>query len=156
MSFYKLEPRITFDGAAALADLGGSTANWSVVLKGDTFDPVNDTQAGKADTDLVGDANHATLYTAFDDGGTATESDDVIGFRLRIGNDTDGAYTAVALIGVDVNGDGAIDVYMSYDGRQNGLGVTLWQPGAGLNLSPSSSSITNGVAATGQSVSFVF
>jgi hypothetical protein len=34
-------------------------------------DPQGDSQAGAADTDIVGDASHGSLYTAFDDKGTS-------------------------------------------------------------------------------------
>ena len=58
-------------------------------LIGTNFDPVGDSQAGAADTDLVGDTTHAAMYVAFDNGGTlGTADDDYMLFRIRVDNPT--------------------------------------------------------------------
>ena len=54
-------------------NLSGKTG-WSPLLYGSKQDPGGDEQAGKASTDLVGDATHATLYFAFDDKGDIKQS----------------------------------------------------------------------------------
>jgi large repetitive protein len=116
--------------------LSGNTG-WTAVMFGTNRDPVGDSQAGAADTDIVGDASHGSLYTAFDDNGTATTSDDNLVFRLRIDNPTSNTYFGgVAVVGLDANLDGRIDVFMSVDGRNNGLAVRLLDPGTGANISP--------------------
>ena len=144
MTIWALEPRFAFEATPIVLDgaTSGANTNWSVVMVGAAFDPTNDTQAGKAGTDLVGDADNPLFYTAFDDNGTTSLADDEIGFRVRIGNIANGKdFTAVLLIGIDADADGVLDLFLSADGRQGGA-VTIWAPGSGLNTSPSSTSIT--------------
>ncbi|HYD69490.1 Ig-like domain-containing protein [Azospirillum sp.] len=125
----------------ATISLGGNTG-WTAVLQGAKFDIANDPQAGAASLDLVGDANHAVLYTSFDDKGTAATGDDELAFRFRISDGGGTAFGAVALVGIDANLDGKIDAFVSYDGK-TGRGVSLWDPGTGANNSPSTTSITS-------------
>ena len=125
---------------AATVSLTGKTG-WTAVLSGANHDAVNDTQAGAADTDIVGDATHGALYTAYDDNGTASVADDTLVFRMRIGNPTGSAnFGGVAVVGMDVNGDGRIDIFMNVDGRNNTKAVRLLDPGTGQNNSPSTTS----------------
>ncbi len=122
--------------SAGTLSLTGKTG-WTAVLSGANHDPVNDTQAGAADTDIVGNATHAALYTAYDDNGTASVADDTLVFRMRIGNPTGSAnFGGVAVVGMDVNNDGRIDIFMNVDGRNNTRAVRLLDPGTGLNNSP--------------------
>jgi len=121
-------------------NLSGSTG-WTAVMYGVNKDPVGDSQAGAADTDIVGDASHGSLYVAFDDNGTATTADDKMIFRLRIDNPTSSTYFGgVAVVGLDANLDGRIDVFMSVDGRNNGQAIKILDPGTGLNISPNTTS----------------
>ncbi|WP_224981934.1 Ig-like domain-containing protein [Geomonas agri] len=137
---------LTKEGAAAYQDrlsfvsLGGSSA-WVPVMYGVNKDPVGDSQAGAADTDIVGDATHGSLYAAYDDNGTATTSDDTLVYRMRIDNPTSSTnFGGVAIVGIDANLDGRIDLFMSVDGRNNAQAVKLLDPGTGLNTSPSTTS----------------
>ncbi|WP_162604974.1 Ig-like domain-containing protein [Geomonas terrae] len=134
---------LTKEGAAAYQDrlsfvsLGGSSA-WVPVMYGASKDPVGDSQAGAADTDIVGDAAHGSLYAAYDDNGTATTSDDTLVYRMRIDNPTSSTnFGGVAIVGIDANLDGRIDLFMSVDGRNNAQAVKILDPGTGLNTSPS-------------------
>ncbi len=118
---------VTLDGAAG----------WVPIMFGAGQDPQGDSQAGAADTDIIGDATHGSLYTAFSDGGTSSTADDYLYFRLRIDNPTStSSFNGVAVVGMDVNGDGRVDLFMSVDGRNNGQAVRLLDPGTGLNNSP--------------------
>src|SRR4051812_33018096 len=76
-----------FDGAklqAAAIDFTGKTG-WIPLTQGAAFDPLatkanNDNHSAAAGLDVVGDANHASTYMAYD---SAT---DRVGFRVRIGD----------------------------------------------------------------------
>jgi hypothetical protein len=129
---------------AALLPTTSLTGNsgWVPVMMGVNKDPVGDSQAGAADTDIVGDATHASLYTAYDDAGTAgNTADDTLLFRLRIDNPTSSSnFGGVAIVGVDANLDGRVDLFISVDGRNNSQAVRLLDPGTGANLSPNTTS----------------
>ncbi|MEN9360488.1 MAG: hypothetical protein RL095_2023, partial [Verrucomicrobiota bacterium] len=115
-----------------------SKDGWTAVMYGSGKDPDGDSQAGAADTDIIGDSAHGSFYVAYDDRGTAATSDDYLAFRLRIDNPTSSSYFGgVAVVGMDANSDGKIDIFMSVDGRNNAQAVKLLDPGTGLNNSPS-------------------
>ncbi|MDB5798470.1 MAG: algE7, partial [Paucimonas sp.] len=114
---------------------------------GSRFDPSSDTQANSADLDLVGTDGYPLLQGAYD----SINGD--LYYRVRIGNPTlkggVPVFSAVLLMGMDVTGDGKIDVYVGVDGRNNGLGVVTFAPGSGLNISPSTTSISAPASAGG-------
>ncbi|MES3024950.1 MAG: DUF4347 domain-containing protein, partial [Pseudomonadota bacterium] len=125
-----------FEGKLAVVNLSTSSG-WVAIMYGAGKDPNGDSQAGAADTDIIGDATHGSLYTAYDDNGTATTADDSIVFRLRIDNPTSTTnFSGVAMVGMDANLDGKVDLFMAVDGRNNGQAVKLYDPGNGLNVSP--------------------
>lgn len=114
------------------------------MLVGANFDPFKDPQAGSAGLDLIGDADNPLFYTAFDDKGTDTVTDDEIGFRVRIGNvATDKDFSSVFLVGIDADADGDLDLFLSADGRGPSPAVTIWAPGSGTNDSPNTTSIVD-------------
>ncbi|HYF33833.1 MAG TPA: hypothetical protein VD994_00975, partial [Prosthecobacter sp.] len=120
-----------------------SKENWVAIMYGAKADPSNDSQAGAADTDIVGDSSHGSFYTAFDGNGTATAADDTLLFRLRIGNPTSAtSFDGVGVVGMDVNSDGRIDLYVAIDGRKSNSSVLLMDPGSEANSSPSTMSNT--------------
>ena len=111
------------------------------LLVGNRFDPSSDTQSNAADLDLYGQNGTPLLYGAFD------QTDGYLYYRVRIDNPTLSkgvpVFTGVLLLGVDANGDGKLDIFIGVDGRNNGLGVVTFDPGNDLNISPSTTSITN-------------
>jgi len=134
------------DGAAygarlATISLSGSEG-WTPLLYGTRQDPAGDMQAASASTDIVGDGDHATLYYAYDDGGTASEADDSILFRFRVsGPNSGGAFGAYGIIGVDADLNGDTDLFLIVnDGNSPTIG--LFNPGADANNSPSTTSYT--------------
>jgi large repetitive protein len=139
---------LTAEGTAAYENwltsvsLSGRSG-WTPVMFGPNMDPVGDSQAGAADTDIVGGASHGSLYTGYDSRGTDNPADDLLLFRLRIDNPTGtnpATFNGVAIVGLDVNGDGRIDIFISVDGRNNTRAVRLMDPGTNLNISPSTTS----------------
>ncbi len=129
-----------YEGKLATVSLTGSSG-WTAIMFGVGKDPQGDSQAGAADTDIIGDAGHGSLYTAFDDGGTLSTADDTLVFRMRIDNPTSPTnFAGVAIVGMDANLDGRVDIFMSVDGRNNGRAIRLFDPGSGANISPSTTS----------------
>lgn len=113
-------------------------SGWTAIMYGVNQDPHGDSQAGAADTDIIGDGSHGSLYTAYDSNGTGSAADDTLMFRLRIDNPTSSTtFNGVAIVGLDANLDGRIDLFISVDGRNNTQAVRLLDPGTGANISPS-------------------
>ncbi|EDY19316.1 outer membrane protein [Chthoniobacter flavus Ellin428] len=127
--------------------LTAPTSVWKTVLYGPSSDFVNDTQANAADLDLVGNAGHPVLYTYYDDNGTGSDTDDFLYFRVRVGGSKSSSSSVFTsgyiFLGVDVNGDGKIDFFISITKRTTGeQRISVWSPGSGLNVSPSTTTIT--------------
>jgi len=141
---FALENRYVLDGAAGATISDITTGEWVPIMIGTNFDAQGDSQAGAADTDLVGDATHASVYTSYNDNSTPSyTADDVLAFRLRIDNPTSDTYFGgVAIVGMDANADGKVDLFFSVDGRNNTQAVRLFDPGTDLNISPSTTSTT--------------
>ncbi len=118
-------------------NLAGPSFDWNPIMQGATFDLVGDPQANAGITDLVGDANHAVLYTLYDDQGTADKADDELAYRLRLGASSESAYST---IGIDANADGKLDVFVVADGKNNN-GVRFFSPGNDENISPNTTSM---------------
>lgn len=100
-----------FDNQLTAFNLSGASG-WVPIMFGTGRDPSGDSQAGAADTDIIGDATHGSLYTAFSDGGTSSTADDYMYFRLRIDNPTSSTnFGGVAIVGMDANLDGKVDLF---------------------------------------------
>ena len=132
---------------AAPTDLVGSSA-WSALLQGIKFDALSDTQANKAGTEIVGDATHPTMYFNYDDNGTTSgpdpELDDTLSFRIRIGDETKSTHSAYTFVGIEADGDGVLDAFVS-SGSDD---TSLWDAGTGANTSPSTTDLANSAYAT--------
>ncbi len=129
---------------AQFIDVASPSSSWLPILVGERFDPVGDEQANPDGIDLVGDAQHPSLYGQYDDNSTEDESDDEIGFRFRIGANSD---DNVYLIGLDANQDGQIDLFVSADGRNNERAIALWGSGSCnkpvCNIGPSTTTLSS-------------
>ena len=126
----------------ATTDLVGAGA-WMPLHRGGQFDGVGDTQANKAGTEIIGDSTHSTTYVNYDDRGTTTgtdpELDDILSFRIRIGDETKTSHSAYAFHGFDADADGVLDGFIS-----TGSGtIAIWDAGSGLNISPATTDIAN-------------
>jgi hypothetical protein len=73
---------------ASLVNLASPTTQWTGVRYGvNGFDPTIDQQTGSAEGDIVGNAQHASVYTQFSDAGTPSLTDGHLAFRIRLGAD---------------------------------------------------------------------
>jgi len=124
---------------AAPTDLVGSSA-WTSLFKSDRFDLYSDTQAQKAGTEIVGDAAHTSFFVNYDDRTTTADlTDDILSLRIRIGDETKSTHSAYVFFGIDADGDGKLDIFVS-----SGAGKTqLWLAGSDANTSPSTTSLAN-------------
>jgi len=124
--------------AATITSVTDPTTNWtSVPVIG--LDPSTDQQTGQADADLVGIVANPGFYTAFD--GTN------IYFRARLSAVTNGGnFKGLLWIGIDANQDGALDLFVGVNNQGSTTELGFFAPGAGLNNSPSTTSIANGLA----------
>jgi len=133
---------------AAPIDPASDTSFWTAILYPTTTpDPTGDHGTGDPEGDIVGDATHAALYTAFDDnGGSASKTDGNIAFRARISGDSNPAgYENFFVVGLDAGEDGLndIDIYLGVDGQGSGDSIGIFDPGVGANTSPSTTTIAN-------------
>jgi large repetitive protein len=114
------------------------TTQWVPILygNGNYPDPSADQQTGSAESDIVGNVSEPSLYMQYNSG--------YLGFRLRVGADVSPAgFKGDAFVGLDANGGAALNLFIGVDnsGSPNQLGI--WDPGAGLNTSPSTTSIVS-------------
>jgi hypothetical protein len=118
--------------------IDGPTSEWTgVSYPGLTPDSSDDQQTGLDEADIVGDNNFAALYTQYDAGALPSTSDDVLAFRIRMGTEEPPSdYTHVALVGIDGDLDGSMDMYVAL----NNIGVVdaiqLYTVGTDSNTSP--------------------
>jgi len=122
------------------------TTQWVPILYGNNNfpDPSSDQQTGSSESDIVGNAAHPPLYMRYSDGGFGSPTSGYLAFRLRVGADSMPAgYIGAAFVGMDANSDGRLDLLIGVNNQGSGNQIGLWNPGAGLNLSPSTTSITS-------------
>jgi Bacterial Ig domain/MBG domain (YGX type)/Putative Ig domain len=107
-------------------------------------DYITDQQTGSGEGDIVGTSNglHA-VYTAFNAGNNPTNG--TIGFRVRLAQDSSPAgYNRVMHVGIDGNADGAVELFVSADNSGATPLIRIFRAGAGLNISPNTTSIDSG------------
>jgi hypothetical protein len=139
---------VLFAASSAFAQIlvGSPTTDWSAIqYTGVVPDFSMDEQATSIDADIVGNSANPSFYRTFWDGGTqANLIDGEIGFRLRVAGDKNPAgFNGVAYVGVDVTGDGSLDLFLgaSTQGGTNLIGI--WLAGNGLNTSPSNTTVSS-------------
>ena len=126
-----------------VVDMTGPTTSWtSILYSNNNPDPSNDQQTGSSEGDIVGNAAHPSAYTMFDDAGTLSLTDGTLAFRIRLGADTNPTGFKTALfVGIDANSDGKIDLFLGVNNSGSADTIGIWNPGNGLNVSPSTTSI---------------
>lgn len=128
---------------ASIVDLTAPTTAWTPILySNNNPDPSNDQQTGASEGDIVGNAAHPSAYTMFGDAGTSSLTDGTLGFRVRLGADTNPAGFKTALfVGLDANNDGKLDLFLGVNNSGSADTVGIWNPGTGANVSPSTTSM---------------
>jgi hypothetical protein len=125
-------------------NIGGPTTNWKPITPSGTnsYDFITDQQTGGNEGDLVGNTNDELLYTQFDGAGTTSLTDGTLAFRVRLGADENPTgFSRALFVGIDANGDGKIDLFVGVNNQGNSNVIGIWNPGTGLNNSPSTTSI---------------
>ena len=124
--------------AFAQIDPNSPATNWVSILYGNNNypDPSADQQTGSTESDIVGNASAPSLYMQFNSG--------YLGFRFRVGADASPpGFKGAAFVGLDANRDGALDLFIGVDNSGSQDQIGLWNPGTGLNISPSTTTIAN-------------
>jgi len=128
-----------------LVDITSPTTTWTPVLySNNNPDPSSDQQTGSAEGDIVGNATHASVYTTFGNADTPSLTDGTLAFRIRIGADSSPAgFKAALFVGIDGNSDGTLDLFLGVNNSGSANMIGIWDPGTGLNISPSTTSIVS-------------
>ena len=126
-------------------DVTSPTTDWLTIGYGNNNpDPSNDQQTGSGEGDIVGNQAHPSAYVAFGDDGTPSLTDGVLAFRIRLGADDNPAGLKGALfVGIDANGDGALDLFIGVDNSGSSNKIGIWSPGSGANTSPNTTTIVS-------------
>lgn len=130
---------------ATVVDVNSPTTGWTAIrYSNNNPDPSNDQQTGSSEGDIVGNIFHASVYTAFGDAGTPSLTDGTLAFRIRIGADINpNGFKTAAFVGIDANLDGKIDLFVGVNNSGSANEIGLWDPGAGANVSPNTTSIVS-------------
>jgi hypothetical protein len=130
---------------ATVVDLAAPTTAWTPILYSSSNpDPSADQQTGSSEGDIVGNALHPSAYTMFSDAGTPSLTDGTLAFRIRLGADVSpGGFKTALFIYIDANSDGKIDLFLGVNNSGSADMVGMWGAGAGLNVSPSTTSISS-------------
>ncbi|MCX7824073.1 MAG: PEP-CTERM sorting domain-containing protein [Verrucomicrobiae bacterium] len=134
--------------ADAILVTSPTTAGWWRVptySSTNQFDYIDDQQTGHPEADIVGSPANPAFYTAFNDPNhTPSLLDGEIAYRVRVGGDrtpTIGGWDKVLVIGMDVDLNGSLDVFMT--ASRNSQANAIWDAGPGANISPSTTTIAN-------------
>ncbi|HLZ53900.1 MAG TPA: hypothetical protein VKS19_05425 [Verrucomicrobiae bacterium] len=124
--------------SAALAqpNPNSPTTQWVPILYGNNIagDLSSDQQNGGAELDVVGNQSEPSFYLQYSSG--------YLGFRLRLGADKNPpGFGGCAFVGLDVNRNGALDLFVGVNNQGNRDQIGIWQPGPGANTSPGTTSV---------------
>ncbi len=147
----KMLPLVLFSAVAgffapvtAQIVMNSSTEYWAAIQypNNNIPDPFFDQQTGSYESDIVGDSNHAALYTSFYGGGTPSLTDGQLAFRFRMaGEKNPTGYTGAVFVGLDANLDGALDIFIGVNNSGSSDQVGIWYAGSGANISPSTTTL---------------
>ena len=131
--------------SAVLVEITSPSTTWTPVLYANNNpDPSKDQQTGSAEGDIVGNALNPSVYTTFGNAGTPSLVDGTLAFRIRLGADVSpGGFKTAMFVGLDANSDGALDLFLGVNNSGAANTIGIWDPGAGLNISPSSTTIVS-------------
>lgn len=116
----------------SVTDSTGWTA-WTKSTGGVMTDAVNDHQTGQASDDFVGDATNVGFAQK---AGTISGVDHIL-FRSRMNAYRTQGFSSYITLGMDLDGNGSIDLMLGMDAKSSQMNIKFASPGAGDNLSPS-------------------
>jgi len=139
--------------AQAALIIDSSTADWTKITYGtNSPDTYIDQQTGLKSGDLVGNATHASFYTKFDNAGTPSLTDGTLAFRVRLNeakNYSKLVFDYSLFVGMDADRNGSLDLFLGIDNSPSGGGtLAIWNPGAGANTGPSTTTIVSPALST--------
>jgi len=137
---------LTGNRILAQIDPWSSTAWWTPIIYGALYpDFSGDQQTGSSEGDIVGDFSNPSLYLGYYNGGTTNIfTDGQLAFRFRLGGDKSPAgYKGVAVIGMDLNRDGTLDLFAGVNNSGSTPMIGLWWAGSGANSTPNSTSVSS-------------
>jgi hypothetical protein len=134
--------------------MNSPTTAWTAIGYPSTVpDFSNDQNTGQDEDDIIGNSTHPAFYIAFDDAGTLLLTDGVLGFRVRLGAETNPAgYGHSLVIGIDGDLDGALDVFALVD-NTGADEIAIYEASGGANTSPGTTGITNTGTSYGETAS---
>jgi hypothetical protein len=122
------------------------TSGWRAVRQGANFltDPLNDSQTGDNEGELVGTTTVPLMQALFVPGSPSSLVDGTIYYRIRLGEDSGNAgFRGSLLLFIDAGGaNAAPDVGVGIGFRNNSHYVGIFDTGPQLNQSPSTTSVT--------------
>lgn len=134
----------------AVTTLSDPSTAWTSL--GANYDYLVDQQTGQAAGDIVG-SNPAVpganpgFFVSYDDGSDPIPVDDFIQFRVRLddhgGNNNSPEFDRNLWVGIDADLDGAIDGFVGVNRQGASNESAIYSPGSDLNISPSTTSISN-------------
>jgi len=135
--------------ALAAFTVDSPTTDWVPVAYGPNAlgDVITDQQTGSGEADIVGNTGSLatslpSFYTKLVPGSSSTNG--TLYFRIRLGGDQNPVgFKAVALIGIDANRDGKLDVFLGVNNSGSADSIDIWKAGSGLNISPSTTSMVS-------------
>ncbi|MFH1500259.1 MAG: hypothetical protein ABII82_20835 [Verrucomicrobiota bacterium] len=126
---------------AAIISITDATSSFTAINPTYTLqDPANDQQTGDKAADFVSTSTTPGFYMKFGEIGGV----DMVMFRFHFQDYRKQAtFNGSIRLGMDADSDGDIDLFFgSHEGGgQNGSGISFQDPGTGLNVSPSTTSL---------------
>lgn len=126
--------------AQAAVSVSDPSLTWTPLLG--NYDYLVDQQTGQPSSDIVGSGTDYGLFVTFNDNGSTSATDGIMGFRLRLDDAGVGdAFTHSAWIGIDADINGSVDVFLGLNLSGSSSEVGVFSPGTNSNTSPSTTSI---------------
>lgn len=118
-----------YKGVLAI-DIDGPTTEWHPIVPSgvNAYDFSQDQQTGQTEDDIIGDNNDHLFYTQFDGIDDTSTTDGTLAFRVRVGQDknSDGQFGSNLFIGIDADGNGAVDIIVGVFNQGNNSDVAIW------------------------------
>lgn len=107
-------------------------------------DPTADQQTGQPEDDLIGSGTNPGFFVKYGQiGGVDSVAFRLVEEKAYLNNQSVPTFTGGVYVGIDTNGDGALDIVVSAVGKSQGNGINYQNPGPGANVSPSTTSLGN-------------